>query len=363
VIDETVYFDEPHERKPKRSAAAKRKAVEKKAPDASHLPIFAIDLPVLFEDEGQEEMGEHTIHTLTDDIISLGLESHLQQYPNHHVFSNLNLHYHPINKKSYVSPDEMVIVADFPPRPSMGSYRVGETGPAPVLTVEVLSRRTYQQQDTSPTGKPVIYAELGVQEYIQVDVTGEFLPQRLVLKRLNESVQDEAGIPTWLDEQDPDGGVTSQLGFRLIIEADGDVRVLDAHTGQGYLRPEEVEATRRQAEQRVAESEQRATEQEVARQQAEQRAAEQEAARQQAEQRAAEQETARQQAEQRAAEQETARQQAEQRAAEQEAARQQAEQRAAEAEQHATAEAAARQALEDRMAQMEAEMERFRRGS
>jgi Uma2 family endonuclease len=326
MTDETVHFNELHKREPKRSAA-KRKVVQKRAPDASHLPIFAIDLPVLFEDEGQEEMGEHTIHTRTDGIISLGLESHLEDHPNHHIFSNLNLHYHPINRASYVSPDEMVVVAEFPPRPSMGSYRVGETGPAPVLTVEVLSRRTYQQQDISPTGKLVVYAELGVQEYILVDVTGEFLPERLLLKRLNESVRDEAGIPTWLDEQDPDGGVTSQFGFRVIIEADGDVRVLDAHTGRRYLRPKEVEAARRQVEQRAAESEQRAAE-----------------------------------SEQRAAEQETARQQAEQRAAEQETARQRAEQRAAEAEQHAAAEAAARQALEDRMAQMEAEMEQLRRG-
>jgi Uma2 family endonuclease len=328
MTDETVYIHKPHKSKPKPSAVAKGKAVSKKERDFSHLPIFAIDLPVLFEDEGQEDMGEHTIHTLTDDIISLGLESHLADHPNHHVFSNLNLHYHPINRESYVSPDEMVVVAEFPSELSMGSYRVGETGPAPVLTVEVLSRRTYQQQDISPTGKPVVYAKLGVQEYIVVDVTGEFLPERLILKRLNESVRDEAGIPTWLDEQDPDGGVTSQFGFRFIIEADGALRVLDAHTGRRYLRPQEVEA---------------------ARQQAEQRAAEQEAARQQAEQRAAK-------SEQRAVEEATSRQQAEQRAAEEAASRQQAEQRAAE-------ETASRQALADRMADLEAEMERLRRGS
>lgn len=258
---------------------------------STSLPIIAIDLPVLYEDEGYEEMGEHTVHTLTDDIIRLGLESHLARRPNHHIFSNLNLHYHPIDREAYVSPDEMVVVAELPPdlvlspTEGMGSYRVGETGPAPMLIVEVLSKRTYQQQDISPTGKPVIYAELGVPEYILVDVTGQFLPQRLLLKRLNPEVLDEEGRPTWQDEQDADGGVTSQLGFRLIIEDDGHVRVLDAVSGRRHLRPLEVEAARRQAEQRAAEEE-------AARRQAEQRAEEEAATRQ-----ALEEELARMQAE------------------------------------------------------------------
>lgn len=219
---------------------------------ATLLPVIAIDLPVLYEDEGQEEMGEHTVHTLTDRIIYLGLQAHLAGRLNHHLFSNLNLHYHPIDPDAYVSPDEMVVVADLPPDPSMGSYRVGETGPAPVLVVEVLSKRTYQQQDISPTGKPVIYAELGVAEYILVDVTGEFLPQRLLLKRLIPDVLDEEGRPIWQDEQDSDGGVTSQLGFRLVLEDDGQVRVVDTGSGRRYLRPSEVEATRQALADEVA---------------------------------------------------------------------------------------------------------------
>jgi Uma2 family endonuclease len=240
-----------------------------KAQRLRELPIIAIDLPVLYEDEGQEEMGEHTIHTLTDDIIRLGIQSHLEGRVNHHIFSNLNVKYHRLDEEAYVSPDEMVVVAELPPDPNLGSYRVGETGPAPILVVEVLSKRTYQQQDISPTGKPVIYAELGVAEYILVDVTGQFLPERLLLKRLNEEERDEEGRPTWVDEQDPDGGVTSQLGFRIVIEDDGQVRVLDAASGRRYLRPSEVEAVRRQAEQaeqRVAEAQQRAAEEAATRQ-------------------------------------------------------------------------------------------------
>ncbi len=33
---------------------------------------------------------------------------------------------------------------------------------------------------------------------------------------------------TWQDEQDADGGITSRLGFRVVIENDGQLRVIDA---------------------------------------------------------------------------------------------------------------------------------------
>ncbi|MEW5988098.1 MAG: Uma2 family endonuclease [Chloroflexota bacterium] len=216
-------------------------------------PVIAIDLPVLYEDEGLEEMGDHSRHTKTINFLYNGLRSHLARLFNHHVHANLNVHYHPLDKKAYVSPDILVIVAALPPDAELGAYRVGEDGPAPVLVIEVLSERTYQQQDLSPTGKPVIYGRMGVQEYILVDVSGEFLPERLLLKRLRPGQQDAHDRPVWQDEQDEDGGVTSQLGFRLIIEWDDQVRVLDAATGRRYLRPTEAEAALQEAERRAAE--------------------------------------------------------------------------------------------------------------
>ncbi|MBI4768993.1 MAG: Uma2 family endonuclease [Chloroflexi bacterium] len=230
-------------------------------------PVIAIDLPVLYEDEGLDEMGDNTLHTEIDRIIYAGLLAHLADRPDHHLFANLNLHYHRLDREAYVSPDEMVVVADFPPGPDIGSYRVGETGPPPVLVVEVLSERTYQQQDLSPTGKPVVYGDTGVPEYILVDVRGEFLPERLLLKRLVAGGRDARGRPVWRDEQDPDGGVTSRLGFRLLIEEDGLIRVVDAASGRRYLRPAEAEAARRQAERQ-------ATAEAAARRQAEARAEE-----------------------------------------------------------------------------------------
>jgi hypothetical protein len=136
-----------------------------------------------------------------------------------------------------------MVVAPFRPlEESLSSYEIGKQGPVPLLTAEILSERSAQQKDLGE--KMTLYARLGVAEYILVDMTGRFLPQRLLLKRLQAD-------GTWKDEQDPDGGVTSRLGFRLILDADGRLRVLDAATGKRYVRPDEAEGVaeaQRQAE-------------------------------------------------------------------------------------------------------------------
>jgi hypothetical protein len=98
--------------------------------------------------------------------------------------------------------------------------------------MEVLSERTHQQKDL--TKKPKIYSGLGCREYILVDATGRFLPERLLLKRRQSD-------GSWLDKQDPDGGITSSFGFRVLLDTDGQVCVLNARTGTPYARPDEAQ--------------------------------------------------------------------------------------------------------------------------
>jgi hypothetical protein len=195
-------------------------------------PIHGPGIPLLYEDEGQDDMGDSDIHTLTADILFNGVKAHLAAPAHDRVFWNLNLYYSADDPAAYVSLDIMVVRSPRPLPEDVGAYRIGQEGPAPILVMEVLSQRTFQQRDL--TDKPVVYAALGVAAYILVDVTGRFLPQRLILKQRQPD-------GTWLDEQDADGGVTSRLGFRLVIEPDGQVRVLDAATGRGYIRPGEAE--------------------------------------------------------------------------------------------------------------------------
>jgi Uma2 family endonuclease len=203
------------------------------------IPIIALDLPVMYEDEGQDEIGETDLHFESLAILRYGLRAHLASQPQYRVFSDLNLYYHRLDVNAYVSPDCMVVAPDRDLGEQITSYLLGRDGPAPVLTAEVLSRRSHQQQDL--TNKTGIYAQLGVAEYILVDVTGQFLPQRLLLKRL-----EMGGV--WRDEQDADGGVTGRLGFRLVIEEDGQLRVVNARTGERYARPNEADQQRQARE-------------------------------------------------------------------------------------------------------------------
>jgi Uma2 family endonuclease len=216
------------------------------------------NIPILYEDDEEGEMGESSPHVQSDEIAHVCITAHLRNRPEYRVFSDMNLYYRPEgftgNRIPYVSPDVMVVKPDRPLGEDVSSYQIGLDGPAPLLTAEILSERSAQQRDLGD--KMTVYALLGVAEYILIDLTGRFLPQRLLLKRLQPD-------GTYQDVQDPDGGVSSRLGFRLVIDTDGKLRVLDTASGRRYIRPDEAETeaqARRQAEERI-----RALEADVAR--------------------------------------------------------------------------------------------------
>ncbi len=189
-------------------------------------------MPIIYEDEGQDEMGEANLHTRSDFIITTGLITHLKPRGQYQVYSNLDCYYSPGDRAAYFSSDTMVVEPFAALPEDIASYRIGTDGPAPLLTIEILSQRSGQQRDR--TDKPVIYGQLGVAEYILADLTGRFLPERLqLMRRLHRA---------WKTTQDADGGVTSKLGFRIIIDTDNQFRVVDAATGKGYLRPDEAQA-------------------------------------------------------------------------------------------------------------------------
>lgn len=230
-------------------------------------PLWIDDIPILYEDEEEGEMGEANPHVLADEILHVCLRVHMLQYhPACRVFSNMNLYYrdgppHPTTGSlPYVSPDTMVVEPSHAVDDNVKSYTIGKDGPVPLLTAEVLSARSAQQRDLKE--KMIVYARLGVAEYILVNESGKYLPERLLLKRLHKD-------GTYKDYKDADGGVTSKLGFRLIMEADG-LRVIDQATGARYIRPMEAEAegrARRRAEEELEQlkAKFRAMEEELAR--------------------------------------------------------------------------------------------------
>lgn len=197
------------------------------------LPALAIDLPVLFEDEGQEHMGETVSHTHAVQTAYAGLLAHFADKAEYRVFCNLSLYYHPANRSAYVSPDAMVVCPSRPLEGDVASYRIGQDGPPPLLVVEVLGRRSLQQQDL--TVKPLIYAQLGVKELLFIDTTGQTLPERLKLRRLQ--LRDE----TWMDVPIAENGsITSAFGFAVRIETDQKVRFSNPTMKLPYPRLEET---------------------------------------------------------------------------------------------------------------------------
>ncbi len=219
-------------------------------------PILLDGIPIIYEDEGNPQMGDANLHTVNIEILHIGYQVHLEETrPESQVFSNLNCYYAdgPLHKrtrsKPYISADVMIVEPYELLPMDLVSYTIGEHGPAPRHATEVLSKRTARKFDLSK--KLVIFAKLGIPEYILVDPTGRYLPQQLLLKRLRRD-------RTWNDVRDADGGVTSMFGFRVIFEPDGLVRVLDARTGRRYIRPREAEQQVRQAEQQRHEAEERA---------------------------------------------------------------------------------------------------------
>jgi Uma2 family endonuclease len=188
-------------------------------------------MPLLFGEEDLE-MGESSLHTRTCNALLYGLEFHLADRPQTRVFSNLNLYYSDEDPTGYLSPDLMVVRPSRRLPRNIASFRIGHEGPAPLLVAEVLSFRTYHQGDL--TSKPVLYASLGIPEYLLIDVTGELLPRRLLILRRRDD-----GF--WDEDRDADGGITSRLGFRVVLEEDGQLRVVDAKTGKRYARPEEAQ--------------------------------------------------------------------------------------------------------------------------
>jgi len=196
-------------------------------------------------DDEESKMGESTIHTLSADILLYGLLFHFGLRAGFRVFANLSLHFSQEEPNLFVTPDVMVVRPPPELPAQLSSYRIREQGPAPVLVCEVLSPRTFREGDL--TTKPLQYRQIGIDEYLVADPTGQVLAERLAfLKRRADG--------HWRPQQDADGGVTSALGFRVVLEDDGQLRVLDAQTGKPYARPLEAESeaeARRKAEEKV----------------------------------------------------------------------------------------------------------------
>jgi Uma2 family endonuclease len=217
------------------------------------------DIPILYEDEEENDMGEANVHAWVISTLYFCLPACLRnRHPGLQVFQNMNCYYLPTGRasrktgrKPNFAADIMIVHSSAPMQFDSTSYTIGKDGPAPKLVLEVLSEETFETRDLKD--KLVLYRKLGIPEYVIVDLTGRFLPQKLELRRLQANGQ-------WKNFKDAAGGVSSQLGFRLYIDETDPfgLHIVDTATGEQVIRPHELVEQLRQADEQVQQANERA---------------------------------------------------------------------------------------------------------
>ena len=144
-------------------------------------------------------------------------------------------------------PDVSVIVGLRDPDPDMQSYDVRATGIPPSLIIEVISPFDRQIREVDERVKPKLYARIGVEEYLLVDLPRKANNRRFQLRGLR---LDDQRVYQPL-EPDAQGRLLSQVtGLAFGVSAKGDqVEVFVAATGERLLSSKEEEKERKAAQQ------------------------------------------------------------------------------------------------------------------
>ncbi len=167
------------------------------------------------------------------------------------VGSNLFLYYEP--RKPGIAPDVLVVrgVAKHERR----TFKVWEEGHGPFFVLEATSESTQRKDEDK---NKAIYEAKGVEEYFLFDPLGEYLKPRLQGFRL--TVRGYQPISRMAD------GSLPSTTTGLILRPEGArLRLVDAATGVPLLWEEEIEAARKEAEERARVAEERADREAAAR--------------------------------------------------------------------------------------------------
>jgi len=202
------------------------------------------------------------------------LKLYFKSRPNVYVSGNLFVYYEEGNPQAVVSPDVFIVFGvSARKRRSYQAWKEG--GKLPNFVLEITSRTTKRQDQTE---KPLLYANLGVEEYFQYDPTADYLKPQLKGGRLVEAHYEALPIETT-----PTGVSfihSSILGLDLqlcwpqphmnVAPLPQELRFYDPKTGTKLLSREELEQERDAAQQERDVAQQ---ERDIAQQRAEQLAA------------------------------------------------------------------------------------------
>ena len=165
------------------------------------------------------------------------------------LHENLNFYHTPYWKELPVAPDIAVVKGvDFD---WVRSWRVGKTGPAPHVVLEIASQETWSKDLAE---KPSKYAKMGVEEYFAYDPNERPLlrgGRRLFGWRLDRVSRSMHPLPL-----EPDGRLWSRHLESYLVSDRAYLRLYD-RVGQLRLTRAEAEAEARRAETRRADAERR----------------------------------------------------------------------------------------------------------
>ncbi len=155
-----------------------------------------------------------------------------------YVASDLLVYYEEGNPRRFVVPD-LFVVKDCDPS-QRRTFKIWEEGHTPNFVIEVTSRSSRREDEQS---KPRIYSQIGVEEYILYDPTGEYLSPPLQGFRLDDEGSYQR-IPAGTQNEIlcTSLGVTFQL-------SDDQLVVQDSRTGATLCTHAETERAARKAAQ------------------------------------------------------------------------------------------------------------------
>jgi hypothetical protein len=61
--------------------------------DAKVWSFAGMPMPIIYEDDGQEEMGDANLHTRASEVLHIGIEAHCRPQRRFQVYANLNCYY------------------------------------------------------------------------------------------------------------------------------------------------------------------------------------------------------------------------------------------------------------------------------
>ena len=227
-----------------------------------YVPSPAIEYP---ETDGQPMTESDATRTCMIYCIA-ALRSFFQGQPQIYVSGNLFIYYEEGNPTQNISPDVFVIFGVS--KRDRRSYKTWqENGKLPAFVLELTSKTTRKQDEET---KPLLYSQLGIQEYFQYNPTGDYLKPQLKGQTLINGAYQPIAAQTLSDGSITISSQVLGLELRLlplsvtsflpspIGPLARELRFFDPRTGIQLLTYAESEQSRIQAEQEVGEAQHRA---------------------------------------------------------------------------------------------------------